>query len=153
MTEYMKVLRAHVGHSPIIQCGASVIVEDENGRILLGLRTDNECWSYPGGSVELGESVEETAARELFEEMGLIAEELELFGVFSGEGLHYVYPNGDEVHNIDIVFVCKKYRGELKADPVEMKTLNFFAIDNMPENISPPIKKSLLSYIEARAKL
>lgn len=105
MTEYMKFLRGYVGQQPLLQCGASVIVENEAGELLLQLRTDNHCWGYPGGSVELGESVEETAKRELFEETGLVAEELVLFSVFSGEELYYIYPNGDEVHNIDIVYL------------------------------------------------
>lgn len=35
MTEYIKTLRKIVGHMPILQCGASVIVENEQGEILL----------------------------------------------------------------------------------------------------------------------
>lgn len=48
-------------------------------------RTDCGSWGYAGGSVELGESVEQTAKRELFEETGLKAQKLELLGVYSGE--------------------------------------------------------------------
>ena len=59
MTEYIKYLRAYIGHQPILQVGASVIVEDEAGRILLQKRTDNGCWGYHGGSVELDECVED----------------------------------------------------------------------------------------------
>ena len=107
MSEYIMDLRKIVGHRPLIQCGASVIVEDEKNRILLQLRHDNHCWSYAGGSVEIGEEVEETAKRELYEETGLIAEELDLFGIFSGEEMDYTYPNGDQVSCIDIVYICK----------------------------------------------
>lgn len=99
MSEYILDLRKVVGHRPLLQVGASVIVEDAERRVLLQLRSDNHCWGYAGGSVELDEVVEDAAKRELFEETGLIAEELELFGVFSGEDCHYVYPNGDEVSN------------------------------------------------------
>ena len=105
MSDYIMDLRKIVGHRPLLQVGASVIVEDEDNRILLQLRRDNYCWGYPGGSVELDEEVENAARRELFEETGLIAHDLELFGVFSGKDLHYIYPNGDEVSNIDIVFL------------------------------------------------
>ena len=77
-------------------------------------RADNHLWGYAGGSVELDEKVEDAAKRELFEETGLIANSLELFGVFSGKELHYIYPNGDEVSNIDVVYVCRDYCGELK---------------------------------------
>ena len=58
MSDYIMDLRKIVGHRPLLQVGASVIVEDEDNRILLQLRRDNHCWGYPGGSVELDEEVE-----------------------------------------------------------------------------------------------
>lgn len=152
MTDYIKSMRKLVGHAPILQCGASVIVENEAGEILLQLRKDNKCWGYAGGSIELDEVVEDAAKRELFEETGLIAQSLELFGVFSGPDMHYVYPNGDEVSNIDIVYICREYSGELKAELSEVTDLRFFLIDNIPENISPPIIKPLKKYIENRGE-
>ena len=71
MSGYIMDLRKIVGHRPLLQVGASVIVEDEKGRVLLQKRTDNHCWGYPGGSTELDERVEDAAARELREETGL----------------------------------------------------------------------------------
>lgn len=148
MSNYIMDLRKIVGNRPLLQVGASVIVVDSDHRILLQLRSDNHCWGYAGGSVELDEVVEDAAKRELFEETGLIAEELELFGVFSGRDTHYIYPNGDEVSNIDIVYVCKKYTGSLKCQEGEVDALRFFKIDEIPENISQPIRKALFQWIE-----
>ena len=150
MSGYIMWLRSFVGNRPLLQCGAGVIVENEKGAILLIKRTDNGCWGYAGGSVELGEKVEDTARRELLEETGLIAEELELFSVFSGKDTHYVYPNGDEVHNIDIVYICRKYHGVIDVDNKEASEACFFDIDNIPENISPPLIVPLRKYIEKR---
>lgn len=147
---YVSDMRKYVGHSPIMHPAASVIVEDERGRILLQKRTDNGCWGYCGGAVELFEKTEDAAKRELFEETGLTALSLELFGVFSGEELHYIYPNGDEVSTIDILYICRKYSGELKCQPEEVERLEFFDIDRIPENISPPIKMPLKKYLEYR---
>ena len=59
MSDYIMDLRKIVGHRPLLQVGASVIVEDEKGRILLQKRSDNHCWGYAGGSVELDETVED----------------------------------------------------------------------------------------------
>ena len=132
-------LRKIVGHRPLLQVGASVILEDKQGRVLLQKRTDNHCWGYPGGSTELDERVEDAAARELFEETGLTANHLELFGVFSGKELHYVYPNGDEVSNVDIVFLCRDYSGSLRLDAEESEDLCFFEAGQLPVNLSPPI--------------
>lgn len=147
---YIMELRKIVGHRPLLQVGAGVIVEDPEGRVLLQLRSDNHCWSYAGGSLELYETVEDAARRELLEETGLQALELELFGVFSGADTHYVYPNGDEVCNVDIVFLCKSYSGELKCQAEEVDELRFFAVDEIPENISPPVRKSLGQWIDLK---
>jgi len=148
MSNYIMDLRKIVGHRTLLQVGASVILEDAQGRILLQKRSDNHCWGYAGGSVELDEVVEDAAKRELFEETGLIAEKLELFGVFSGKETHYVYPNGDEVSNVDIVFICKEYSGELKCQEDEVEELRFFSVEEIPENISPPIQVPLRKWIE-----
>lgn len=150
MSDYIMELRKIVGHRPLLQVGASVIVEDEQGRILLQLRTDNHCWAYAGGSVELDEAVEEAAKRELLEETGLIAEELTLFGIFSGEDMHYIYPNGDEVSNIDIVFLCKNFSGDLKCQAGEVDALRFFSIEELPENISKPNIKPIREWIKSK---
>ena len=138
MSGYIMDLRKIVGHRPLLQVGASVILEDKQGRVLLQKRTDNHCWGYPGGSTELDERVEDAAARELFEETGLTANHLELFGVFSGKELHYVYPNGDEVSNVDIVFLCRDYSGSLRLDAEESEDLSFFEAGQLPVNLSPP---------------
>ena len=150
MSEYIMDLRKIVGHRPLLQVGASVIVENEHGEVLLQKRADNHCWGYAGGSVELDEVVEEAATRELFEETGLIARELTLFGVFSGKETHYVYPNGDEVSNVDIVYLCKSYSGSLKMQEEEVEELRFFPADALPEKLSLPIRVPLLRWVESK---
>ena len=59
MSNYIMDLRKVVGHAPLLQAAASIIIENENGQVLLGKRTDNHQWGYAGGSIELGETVEE----------------------------------------------------------------------------------------------
>ena len=151
MSNYIIDLRQIVGHRPLLQVGASVIVEDGQGRLLLQLRSDNHCWGYPGGSVELDEVVEEAAKRELFEETGLVANSLTLFGIFSGPSTHYIYPNGDEVSNVEIVYVCKDYSGELRCQDGEVDALKFFEADHIPDNLFSAIQPALRAYIASRA--
>lgn len=136
--DYMRELRSQVGSRPLIMCGASVLIFDEQDRVLMLHRNDNDTWCFPGGAMELGESTEHTARREAYEETGLRVEQLELFGVFSGEGMRYVYPNGDEVHNVDVVYRTNVYEGELRLDH-ENRAYRFFALDELPERISPPV--------------
>jgi len=131
------------------KCGTSVIIY-KDGKILLQQRKDNKCWGYVGGYIELGETVEAAAKREMFEECGLTASSLELFGVFSGAELHHIYPDGNEVHIIDIVFVCSEFTGSLKPQVSEVLDLQWFDCDKIPENISPPVKPGLMKFIKGQ---
>ena len=141
MSGYIMELRKLVGHRTLIQCAASIIVINQQGQILLGKRTDNHLWGYSGGSLEIDEKVEDCAKRELQEEMGLIADELEFIMVNSGKEVHYIYPNGDEVSNIEIVYLCYQYHVEIFRQEEEMEELRFFDPKEISlEMISPPIR-------------
>lgn len=103
--------------------------------------------------MELDEEVEKAAMRELFEETDFLRTTC-LFGVFSGKILHYTYPNGDEVSNIDIVYLCRSYSGDLTPQASEVSELRFFSASEMPpENeLTPPNRPVLKRYIESLAE-
>lgn len=148
MTGYIAEMRKIVGHKTLIQCAASIICVDDQGRILLGKRSDNKMWGYSGGAIEIDEYVEDCAKRELFEEMGLTAEELEFFYVNSGPEAHYIYPNGDEVSNFEIIYICRKWHGTPKSQDGEMEELRFFSPHEIDlSQISPPIRHVVAAYI------
>lgn len=149
MSNYIMDLRKLVGHATILQCAASIIIVNEKNQILLGKRTDNHLWGYAGGSIEIDERVEDCAKRELLEEMGLVADEMEFFMVNSGPEIHYIYPNGDEVSNIEIIYICKKYHGNIKAQEEEVEELRFFDPKEIDiEMISPPIRPVVRKFLE-----
>lgn len=135
---YIMELRKVVGSRPLIMTGANVILLNKQNELLLQLRKDNHCWGLPGGSLELGESLIEVAARELHEETGLKAKKLTLFQIFSGEEFYYQYPHGDEVYNVVATYICSDFEGELQADKEEVEELRFYSLKELPENISPP---------------
>ncbi|MBP5492772.1 MAG: NUDIX hydrolase [Clostridiales bacterium] len=137
---YFLDLRKELGansHRPLIMAGAGIIFLNERNEILLQKRTDNGLWGYPGGSMELGESFEECARREAQEESGLICDELEYFCQESGASTHFFYPNGDEIYVAGIVFLCRKYHGELKIQEDEVVTQRFFSKEELPEDLDP----------------
>jgi len=93
--------------------------------------------------VELRETTEETARRELLEETNLQVSEMKLFGVFSGPELYYRYPSGDEVYNVSIVYLTHDTYGDLKLSDGEHFDFQYFLLSNLPKKISPPIKPIL----------
>jgi 8-oxo-dGTP pyrophosphatase MutT (NUDIX family) len=145
--EYITNLRNYIGHSPILMVGAATLIVDEENRLLLLKRSDSGCWGPPGGAVELGEEVEAAAKRETVEETGLEVGEMSLFGVFSGPDLYYKYPNGDEVHNVTIIYLTRDWRGEVRLNNEHTES-DWFAVADIPENISPPIKPVMGRFIE-----
>ncbi len=146
MSDYIMDMRRLVGKRPLLQVGASVICVNEAGELLLQRRQDNDCWAYPGGSLELDEPVEDAARRELAEEMGLLAGALTLWNVFSGPERHYVYPNGDEVSCVDIVYICRQWTGEVQLQVSEVSDWGWFAPDALPQPLSPPVAKIIRSF-------
>lgn len=148
MSSYMQNIRKKVGHDPVIQCGASVIAVNSAGELLLQLRADCGLWGYAGGSVELYEDTKSAAAREFFEETGLTARKLDLFGVFSGKDMGYVYPNKDQVSNIDIVYLCRDYIGTPTPQKEEVIKLQYFPLREIPNNIFPPNIPAIAEYLK-----
>lgn len=145
---YIMSLRKKVGADPLIMVGACVLIFNNRKQLLMQLRKDNRCWGLAGGSMELGESLEDVAKREMFEETGLKANHLELLSVFSGKDFYYQYPHGDEVYNVVTAFICRDYDGTIKIDDSEAIDIQFFDLIKRPNNISPPDKLVIEKFLE-----
>lgn len=143
---YIEELRKVLGHQPIILVGAAVLVVDDRGRLLMGFRSDNQSWGIPGGGMEPGEMLEETARREVREETGLSLGQIDLFGVFSGLDFYYVYPNGDQVYNVSIVYLSRDFHGDINRND-EHTRFRFFSPDELPKVISPPVRPVLRQWV------
>lgn len=129
---YIMNLRKYVGHEPLIGVGATTLVFNDKNELLLNLRTDTNTWGIPGGSMELNETNEETAIRELKEETGISADKLELVSVLSGKDYYFEYPNGDKMCTVIILFKVLNYTGNIKVSDNESKQLKFFALNDLP---------------------
>jgi 8-oxo-dGTP pyrophosphatase MutT (NUDIX family) len=130
---YIQDLRKLIGSKPIIAVGATIVVYNKNSEILFQHRTDTDIWGLPGGSMEAGENIEETAKRELFEETGLIAKKLKLLNVLSGPEFFFVYPNGDQVYTVIVLYQAIEVEGDLHINDDESKELKYFNLDFLPE--------------------
>lgn len=130
---YISKIREKVGHDPIINVGATILIFNTNNELLLNLRSDTNTWGIPGGGKELNETLEECAIRELKEETNLDINDLELVTVLSGKEYYFKYPNADEVDCVIALYQVKNYSGKLNINDGESKTLEFFSLDNLPE--------------------
>ena len=141
---YISDIRKYVGHEPILTAGVVLFVFNDKSQVLMQLRTDYNSWGFPGGSMELGESFEDVAIRELKEETNLEVDELKMIKVLSGKDTYREYPNGDKLYDITAIFVIKKYHNDLKINDDESKKLDWFDINNLPSNMAEFMK----NYIE-----
>lgn len=131
MENYIKKMRKFIGHAPMLSAGATVVVI-KNNKILLNLRSDTNTWGIPGGALELGETLEETAARELNEETNLKAESFTLINVFSGKDFYFKYPNNDELYSVVALYFADNVTGELRITDDESFELKYFGSDELP---------------------
>jgi 8-oxo-dGTP pyrophosphatase MutT (NUDIX family) len=91
----------------------NVIVTDDNGRMLLIRRTDNDNWAVPGGAIDLGESMIDAAVRETIEETGITCEITGLVGIYTDPRHVIHYTSNDEVRQeFSIVLTARPIAGE-----------------------------------------
>jgi mutator protein MutT len=135
MHEYIKNMRKHIGHGPLLLVAGGAIIHKDR-KILLQKRADDGTWANHGGCLELGETVEETVMRELKEEIGITPTKLEFYKIFSGEDMHYTCTSKDEVYAVIVIYLCDEYEGELQQDNDEVVELQWFDVNNLPENIN-----------------
>jgi 8-oxo-dGTP diphosphatase len=124
-----------------VKVGVGVIIRNAQGQVLLGQRQGSHgaaTWSFPGGHVEFGEALEQTAAREVAEETGLNCLELRPFyftnDIFQEENKHYV----------TLFFECTRWEGEVvNAEPVKCLGWEWFAPTALPAPLFLPIQQLL----------
>jgi ADP-ribose pyrophosphatase YjhB (NUDIX family) len=129
---------------------ASAIVADAAGRILLQRRTDNALWSIPGGAMEVGESIAQTAVREVKEETGLEVAPERLVGIYSNPRHVVEYADGEVRQQFSICFACRLLGGQL-ATSDESSEVGFFTpaeVEAMPVHES--IRLRIRHYLERR---
>jgi 8-oxo-dGTP diphosphatase len=99
-----------------------VVIPSEEGVVLIRRGSDpfEGQWALPGGFVEVGETVEQAAAREAAEETGLAVEIARLVGVYSEPERD---PRG---HNVSVAFLARVLSGQMLAatDASEVEVLD-----------------------------
>jgi 8-oxo-dGTP pyrophosphatase MutT (NUDIX family) len=127
ISNYLRDLRAKVGHELLLMPSVTVITYDDRGRILLVRHAENDIWAAPGGSIDPHELPADAAVREMWEETGLLVEPVRVMGVYSGAEFQVNYSNGDQVCYVMTVFECRLLEGEMRPDGEETLEIGYFS--------------------------
>ncbi|HID93909.1 MAG TPA: NUDIX hydrolase [bacterium (Candidatus Stahlbacteria)] len=119
-----------------------IIIELNDGIVLINRKNPPYGWAIPGGFVDYGETVEEAAIREAKEETSLDIERLSQFHVYSDPGRD---PRG---HTVSVVFVAKGIGVPMAAS--DAKGIGVFKRGNLPQNIAFDHRKILEDYFNRR---
>lgn len=130
--------------------GASTVVPDDHGRILLQRRADNGLWSIPGGMMEFGETIAQTAARETEEETGLQVEPVRLVGIYTDPRRVVQYADGEVRQQFSICFACRVTGGQLSTSE-ESTEVGFYTPAEIERlEIHDAIRLRIRHYLEGR---
>jgi ADP-ribose pyrophosphatase YjhB (NUDIX family) len=116
-----------------------IIIEYEDGILLIKRKNPPEGWAIPGGFIDYGERAEQAAIREAEEETSLKVVDLRLLGVYSA-------PDRDpRMHTMSVVFIAQVLGGtpEAQDDALEIAV---FRKDNLPEPLAFDHAKILADY-------
>jgi len=126
-------LRAKVGHHPLPLPSATAVVLDDDGRVLLVRRADNDRWALVTGCLEPGEQPAAGAVREVEEETAVRAAAEQIVSVTALPLA--LCPNGDQVHWLDITFRCRATGGCARVNDDESTDVGWFPLEALPASL------------------
>ncbi|HZV46454.1 MAG: NUDIX hydrolase [Nitrospirota bacterium] len=119
-----------------------LIIESDDGIILIKRKNPPDGWALPGGFVEYGESIESASIREAREETGLNVELVRQFHTYSD-------PKRDPRHHtITTVFVARAHGRPSAGD--DAKEIDIFRKENLPEQIAFDHRDIINDYFTGR---
>lgn len=138
------MLKAMQG-APVVLVAAGVALMNGAGEILLLERHDGE-WDLPGGHLEPGESLAETAARELLEETGLTVGTLQLLCVMLGEE---AFHKGHNAYYVTALFRADAPSNALKLSEEHVDG-RFYALGALPDRLSVSVRHAVAKLADTR---
>jgi 8-oxo-dGTP pyrophosphatase MutT (NUDIX family) len=130
---------------------ASAAVANERGEILMQRRADNGLWALPGGAMDLGESIGETAVREVREETGLDVEIDGIVGVYTDPRHIIEYSDGEVRQQFNICFSARLRGGTVRVsdESTEVAWISPESLETLP--IHDTTRLRLRHFLERRS--
>ncbi|MFF9016357.1 NUDIX domain-containing protein [Streptomyces sp. NPDC014870] len=148
-TEYYDDPNAPRPNSLVV--AASAVVTDEDGRVLLQRRRDNDLWALPGGAMDMDDSLPGAAVREVKEETGLDVEITGLIGTYTDPRHVIAYSDGEVRRQFNVCFTARVVGGTLAISD-ESTELRFVApeeLDSLPMHHTQRLR--IRHFLEHRA--
>jgi 8-oxo-dGTP diphosphatase len=131
-----------------VQVGVAVIIKRRN-KVLMGLRKGSHgarTWSFPGGHIEFGKTIVETACREVMKETGLdiIVKE---YGPYTED--FFMRKNK---HHITLYVVASPISDDKPKvlEPEKRGRWAWFDWDELPQPLFPPVRNLLAEGFDPR---
>ena len=131
--QFIVDLRARIGHDLLWLPGVTAVVLDDDGRVLLVRRADNDLWTLVTGCLEPGEQPAVGAVREVVEETAVTAVAERVLSV-SAIPLR-VYDNGDQAAYLDVTFRCRAVSGDARVNDDESVDVGWFTLGELPASL------------------
>jgi ADP-ribose pyrophosphatase YjhB (NUDIX family) len=121
---FSSIEKGNMGEPPKFTVAVFIFLQKDDSILLVKQNYGQQYWSFPGGIVESGESIDQAAIREVREETGLIIRIEQVVGLYSKPQ--------DEA--LAITFAGRITGGKLKPDN-EILECRFFPFDQLPSQV------------------
>ncbi|MFJ3188562.1 NUDIX hydrolase [Streptomyces halstedii] len=136
--DYFRDPNAPVANSVVPSVTA--VVRDDDGRILVIHKTDNDLWALPGGGHDIGESIGDTVVREVVEETGITVQIDSIVGLYTNPEHVLAYDDGEVRQQFSICFRAHPTGGTLRTSS-ESKEVRWVAPADLDKlNIHPSMR-------------
>lgn len=129
---------------------ASAVVTNSDGLILLHRRRDNDLWALPGGVMEFGESIAQTAVREVYEETGYVVTPHYIIGVYSDPKHVFAYDDGEVRQEFSVCIACHVTGGGIKVSDESHEVSWFTPEETRARPMHERIRVRLLDYLDGK---
>ncbi len=131
---------------------ASAVVVDDEGRLLMAKRTDNELWTIPGGGMKPGETIADAAVREVKEETGIDVEVVTLVGIYTNPQHVVEYSDGEVRQQFSVCFACRPVGGTPTTSD-ETSEVGYFTPDEIEGmDVHPSIRLRIQHFLDDRSE-